>query len=74
MEVEIHNIIRDLAENGVSIIVFSSELPEILNLCDRIYLLLEGRIVEEIQNSDADAERIILAVSQANRREDAVQL
>ncbi len=73
-KVEIHNIIRDLAEDGVSIIVFSSELPEIMNLCDRIYLLLEGRVIDEIRNSEVDPEGIVLAVSQANRREDEVQL
>ena len=39
---EIYAIIRELARQGKSVIVFSSELPEIMNVCDRIILLYEG--------------------------------
>lgn len=49
---EIHNIIRELSQEGKTIIVFSSELPEILNLCDRIVLLYEGQIMKIIDNGD----------------------
>ena len=41
---EIHKIIRDLANEGKSVIVFSSELQEIVNLCDRIVLMYEGAV------------------------------
>lgn len=48
---EIYSIVRDLSRNeGVSIVIFSSELPEILGICDRIILLYEGKIVSEIRN------------------------
>lgn len=49
-KVEIHNIIRQLANQGKSIIVFSSELQEIVNLCDRIVLMYDGAIRETLDN------------------------
>jgi ribose transport system ATP-binding protein len=61
---EIHNIIRQLSKEGTSIIVFSSELPEIVNLCDRIVLMHEGRIKQIMQNEDGiDTENIIHIVA-----------
>jgi ABC-type sugar transport system ATPase subunit len=61
---EIHNIIRELVRNGKSVIVFSSELPEILNLCDRIVLLYEGRIKKVLQNgSGVDSQMIMHIVT-----------
>lgn len=57
---EIHNIVRSLSATGASIIVFSSELPEIINLCDRIILLYGGEIKAIIENgSDIDTEKIM---------------
>jgi ribose transport system ATP-binding protein len=57
---EIHNIIRELSKEGCSIIVFSSELPEIVNLCDRIVLMYEGEIRKVIRNhKDIDSEEIM---------------
>ena len=57
---EIYQIIRELAMEGKSIMFFSSELPEILNSCDRVFLLYEGEIRSELQNGvDVDAQRII---------------
>jgi ABC-type sugar transport system ATPase subunit len=47
---EIHNLIRELAKNGKSVIVFTSELPEVLNLCDRIILLYDGKIMRTLEN------------------------
>ena len=61
---EIHNIIRQLSKEGTSIIVFSSELPEIVNLCDRIVLMYEGRIKTIMPNSEnIDTENIIHIVA-----------
>lgn len=61
---EIHNIIRDLAKSGVSSIVFSSELPEVMNLCDRIFLLYEGEIKKMITNGQThDYEEILHIVT-----------
>ena len=51
-KVEIHNIIRELANQGKSIIVFSSELQEIVNLCDRIVLMYDGAVRKTLDNGD----------------------
>jgi ribose transport system ATP-binding protein len=59
---EIHNIIRDLAAAGKSVIVFSSELPEVLNLCDRIVLLYEGRIRKVLQNGSGVDSHMIMHI------------
>ncbi|HAX98423.1 MAG TPA: sugar ABC transporter ATP-binding protein [Candidatus Atribacteria bacterium] len=64
---EIHRIIRSLAEKGKSIIVFSSEYPEIFNLCDRIYLLREGQIVKEVKNQEANPEEILHIITRGKR-------
>ena len=57
---EIHNIIRGLSSEGASIIVFSTELPEIVNLCDRIILMFEGEIRKDLKNHKAiDSEEIM---------------
>jgi ribose transport system ATP-binding protein len=61
---EIHNIIRDLAKQGKGIIVFSSELPEIVHLCDRIVLMHEGTVREIMQNRvDIDNDHIMAVVA-----------
>ena len=63
---EIHNLIRDLARSGKSVIVFSSELPEILNLCDRIILLYDGRVMKTLENGPGvDHESIMRVVTGA---------
>lgn len=49
---EIYAIIRQLAKEGISIIVFSSELPEVLGLCDRIGLLYDGKLKGMMNNDD----------------------
>jgi len=61
---EIHKLIRELSKQGESVIVFSSELPEILNLCDRIILLYEGSIMEVLKNGgEIDTEKIMHVVT-----------
>ena len=61
---EIYHIIRGLVNDGCSAIVFSSELPEILGLCDRICLLFDGRIVKIIKNTpDIDTQEIMHIVT-----------
>lgn len=61
---EIHNIIRELSAQGKSIMVFSSELPEILNLCDKIILLYDGVLRAEYKNGESiDSEEIVHIVT-----------
>ncbi len=56
---EIHNLIFELAKNGVAILLISSELPEVLNLADRIYVMRDGSIAGELRRSNASQEAIM---------------
>jgi ABC-type sugar transport system ATPase subunit len=51
-KLEIHNITRNLANQGKGVIVFSSELPEILHLCDRIVFMNSGRVSAIVKNGN----------------------
>ncbi|SFP04148.1 multiple monosaccharide ABC transporter ATP-binding protein [Tranquillimonas alkanivorans] len=56
---EIYTVIRDLARAGKSIIVISSEMPELLGITDRLYVMNEGRFVGELPTPEASQERIM---------------
>ncbi len=56
---EIYTIINQMAKEGKSILVISSELPEILGICDRIYVMNEGRMVSEMDALGASQEKIM---------------
>lgn len=58
-KVEIYHFMADLAEQGVAILIVSSELPEILGMCDRILVLHEGLLVTSLSRSEATAEAIM---------------
>ncbi|NLU32463.1 MAG: ATP-binding cassette domain-containing protein [Clostridiaceae bacterium] len=64
---EIYTIINQLADEGKSIIFISSELPEILGICDRIYVMNDGRIVGELTREEASSESIMKCIMQSNR-------
>ena len=55
---EFYNILDDLARQGKAIIVVSSELPEVIGLSNRIYVMSEGHIVKELDESEMDEETI----------------
>jgi ribose transport system ATP-binding protein len=55
----IHEIIRDLAAQGVAILLVSSDLPELLGLCDRILVMCEGRLAGERRAAEVTQERIM---------------
>lgn len=57
---EIYSIINELAANGISIIMVSSELPEIINMCDRVYVMCEGRITGELKAEELTQERLMM--------------
>jgi len=65
---EIYTIINKLAEEGKGILVISSEMPELLGICDRIYVLNEGRIVGEMAAADASQEKIMRAIVRGEER------
>ena len=57
---EIHELMSDLAREGVAIIMISSELPEILGMSDRIVVMHEGRVKGELTREEATQEKIML--------------
>lgn len=59
--VEIHQLIQDLADQGLAVVVISSYLPEIMAVSDRILVAKRGKIVEEILASQASEEKIMFA-------------
>jgi putative multiple sugar transport system ATP-binding protein len=56
---EIYTIINQMAKEGKSVLVISSELSEILGICDRIYVMNEGRVVSEMDAAGASQEKIM---------------
>ncbi|MFB6517213.1 multiple monosaccharide ABC transporter ATP-binding protein [Streptomyces sp. NPDC056401] len=56
---EIYSVIAGLADQGKTVLVISSELPELLGLCDRIYTMAEGRITGEVTRADATQESLM---------------
>lgn len=56
---EIHRLMDELASRGIGILLISSELSELLGMCDRIYVMHRGRIVGELRREEATQERII---------------
>ncbi len=56
---DIYELMNELTENGVSIIMVSSELPEVLGMSDRILVIHEGRIAGELLHDEATQERIM---------------
>ena len=58
-KIEIYRFMADLAEQGVAILIVSSDLPEILGMCDRILVLHEGMLVASLPGSKATAEAVM---------------
>lgn len=56
---EVHQVLFDMAKQGVAVIVISSDLPEVLAVSDRIITLSEGRVTGEIHGDDASEERLM---------------
>ena len=61
---EIYEIMNNLTKQGVSIIMISSELPEIINMSDRVYVMYEGRITGCIEHEDVSQEAIMKLATQ----------
>jgi inositol transport system ATP-binding protein len=66
-KVEVHNLLIDMAKQGIAVIVISSELPEILAVSDRIVTMREGRVTGEIARTEATQE-ILMAMMTAHER------
>jgi putative multiple sugar transport system ATP-binding protein len=60
---EIYRLISDFAKEGLGIIVVSSEMPEVLGICDRIVVFRRGRISGELRAVDATQEQLMYLAS-----------
>jgi len=59
---EIYSLMAQMAAEGKSIVMISSEMPELLGMCDRIYVMNEGRFVAEFAGKDASQEAIMRSI------------
>jgi ABC-type sugar transport system ATPase subunit len=59
---EIHRLMSELAQQGLSILMISSELPEILGMSDRVLVMREGTVVAEFSRAEATQEKIVAAM------------
>ncbi|QIL83495.1 sugar ABC transporter ATP-binding protein [Diaphorobacter sp. HDW4A] len=66
---EIHHILRRLADQGVGVIVISSELPEIIGLCDRALVIREGEIAGEVPSEEMTEEGLLRLASGLSEEE-----
>ncbi|HWQ97113.1 MAG TPA: multiple monosaccharide ABC transporter ATP-binding protein [Clostridia bacterium] len=64
---EIYTIINELVDKGKSVVMISSELPELLGMCDRVYVMNRGMIVGELMASEATPEKIMQFIMQSNK-------
>ena len=62
---EVHGVIAELAASGLAIVVISSELPELIGLCDRLIVLREGKITAEVARAEATQEAVLYAMTDA---------
>ena len=60
-KVEVHHLVQDLAEDGMAIILISSDLPEVLAMSDRVLVMREGRQMAILDHKDASQERVLAA-------------
>jgi rhamnose transport system ATP-binding protein len=67
---EVHRIIRDLAAQGVAVIIISSDLPEVLSLADRVLVMREGRLVGEFSGEQATQESVMQMAVGADRQDE----
>ena len=63
---EIYQFINKLVGDGKSVLMISSEMPELLGMCDRIYVMNEGRIIAELLGSEATQEKIMESILHAD--------
>jgi ABC-type sugar transport system ATPase subunit len=65
---EIYNLMLNLAKEGIGVLVISSDLPELLGICDRIAVMCEGRVTGTLNRADATQEKVMtLATTRLQR-------
>jgi putative multiple sugar transport system ATP-binding protein len=70
---EIYCIMNQLVSEGRSVVMISSEMPELLGMCDRIYIMNEGRIAGELSSEDATQEQIMSCILQNDKNNQGVR-
>ncbi|MGI5181863.1 sugar ABC transporter ATP-binding protein [Dactylosporangium sp. CA-152071] len=60
---EVHRLLSELADQGVAVLMVSSELPEVLGMADRVLVMHEGRLAADIPRTRADEESVMLAAT-----------
>jgi ribose transport system ATP-binding protein len=68
MKYEIYNLMNNLAAEGVGVVVISSDLPELLGICDRIGVMCEGRITGVLSRNEATQEKIMMLATERLER------
>ena len=66
---EIYNIINRLADEGKAVLVISSELAELIGMCDRIYTISAGRVTGDVARADADPEHLLRLMTLERERD-----
>ncbi len=60
---EVHRLLRELADQGMAILMISSDLPEVLALADRVLVMRAGKVVSELAGQEATEEKIMFAAA-----------
>lgn len=63
---EVYHLIRELCDQGLAVVLVSSELPELLHLADRIVVMSGGRVCDELSRDEFDEQRILRAAFSAH--------
>jgi ribose transport system ATP-binding protein len=61
-KVEIYHLLNDIVRRGAAVLIASSELPELLGMCDRILAMYRGEIIEEFKAKETSQEEILRAI------------
>ena len=65
---EVYKLINELAAEGKAVLMISSEMSEVIQLCDRVYVMCEGKVTAELQKEDLSEVRIMTAASNTGRQ------
>lgn len=66
---EIHQMLRKLSDEGISIVVISSEMPETVGVCDRVVVINVGKVVGELSGDELTQENIVSTISEFSEKE-----
>jgi len=67
---EVHKILRELSDSGIGVIVISSEMPEIVGVCDRVVIMNEGNVVSALKGDEVTQDKIIAEISEFNEQQE----